>query len=382
MVKHLTLKGPKLKVRSNVEIVNWSNTQLQSKLKQLPDNNEILRLMDVGCSGGVDKHWLDYFKEIDVTGFDPLLDEVDRLNNLFLVRHRYFAKFVGEDKKEASALGNEASQVHSGSTFSLTSASAVQEKFTLQDSSYTEMFFNSGRKPRFTKETISIDAFLVEHKEKSPNFLKIDTDGHDFFVLRGARRTLDELGLFGIQVECQFHGSPGSESNTFSNIDSLLREAGFMLFHLETWNYTRAALPGKFVYDLPGQTDTGSVQWGEALYFRNPELDAKYALWLYQNLGTFFNLIKVLLVHSLDDVAASFVLAVEKAGGSSFTWKSSFFDSIVPANPYGLSRYEKYIELFNLHPEYFYSTAWVSAEKKGGTLSKSKLIALIKRVCK
>ena len=61
---------------------------------------------------------------------------------------------------------------------------------------------------------------------------------------------------------------PTPTANTFANIDGLLREWGFTLFDLDLWRYSRRSLPDKFVYRLAGQTVTGQVQWGEAVYFR------------------------------------------------------------------------------------------------------------------
>jgi hypothetical protein len=48
-----------------------------------------------------------------------------------------------------------------------------------------------------------------------------------------------------------------------------MREAGFSLFDLSTWRYTRGALPGRFVWRSPGPTDRGQPWWGDFLYLRD-----------------------------------------------------------------------------------------------------------------
>ena len=65
------------------------------------------------------------------------------------------------------------------------------------------------------------------------------------------------------------HGASHPYANTFANIDGLLREWGFSLFDVDLWRYSRRSLPDKFYYQLAGQTVTGQVQWGEAVYFRD-----------------------------------------------------------------------------------------------------------------
>jgi hypothetical protein len=79
----------------------------------------------------------------------------------------------------------------------------------------------------------------------------------------------------------QFHGSPHEYANTFSSIDRLLREQGFSLFDLDVYRYSRADLPAPFVYDIPAQTTTGQVSWGEALYLRDLGSSTYEEMWNY-----------------------------------------------------------------------------------------------------
>jgi hypothetical protein len=48
-----------------------------------------------------------------------------------------------------------------------------------------------------------------------------------------------------------------------------MREHGFSLFDFEIYRYSRAVLPGHFVYKIPAQTHEGQVVWGDALYLRD-----------------------------------------------------------------------------------------------------------------
>ena len=75
--------------------------------------------------------------------------------------------------------------------------------------------------------------------------------------------------FLGVMVEMQFQGAPTPDANVFSNIDPLLREAGFTLFDLAPNRYSKSALPGKFRYNLTAQTLNGQVVWSDALYLRD-----------------------------------------------------------------------------------------------------------------
>ena len=48
-----------------------------------------------------------------------------------------------------------------------------------------------------------------------------------------------------------------------------MSENGFVLYDLSTNRYTKKVLPGKFVYRIPAQTQTGQVLWGDALFLRD-----------------------------------------------------------------------------------------------------------------
>ena len=246
-------------------------TRYAKALANLPLASEPPRHLDVGCSGGIDPILLETMPRLLVDGFDPLVEEVERLNGLKLPGHEYWNFFLGASSQGMSKVGAQnAGQELSNTTFHLTSALAAQESLADRGTSYTQEIFNSGFKPTYTDAWTSLSDFLEERGKPVPNFLKVDTDGHDFFVLQGADRSLSSLELFGVEVECQFHGKSGPRENTFANIDEYLRSRGFSLFSLETHKYSRADLPQPFVWNLFAQTTSGQIQWGEAVYFRDP----------------------------------------------------------------------------------------------------------------
>ena len=62
-----------------------------------------------------------------------------------------------------------------------------------------------------------------------------------------------------VEVETQFQGWAHEDANVFSNIDRVLRAAGFSLWTSRSIRMSRADLPGRFVFQFPAQTHTGQV---------------------------------------------------------------------------------------------------------------------------
>jgi FkbM family methyltransferase len=227
-------------------------------------------LLDIGASGGIDAHWRGFGNALRAIGFDPLIRECERLNRKeTLPGVRYRDGFVGVDRIEDSYAKPD--QVRRAApwdpnVYPRSSAIAAME---LMRASSNVRYNNNDPDLRMSAQHFSLDTFLAGEKIPSVDFLKIDTDGYDFEVLTGARDTLATRQLLGLFVECQFHGAVHRHANIFANIDTLLRNAGFALYNLDLYRYTRRALPGRFRDNLPGATRTGQLLWADALYLRD-----------------------------------------------------------------------------------------------------------------
>lgn len=231
---------------------------------------EPLTLIDVGCSGGIDPVWDIFGLHIQAIGFDPLVAEIERLRaQERRPGFRYEAAHVGCPDFERlfpKALREDRVKSQSNWTFHRTSAHRAMQAMGYD---YHREVFNSGAEVKLADRHVDLDSYLAAHGIAAVDFIKIDTDGHDLEVLLGARATLAERGVLGVEIECQFHGPVHPYANVFCNVDRLMREAGFALVDLDVWRYTRGALPGAFYYDLVGQTAGGAVEWADALYMRD-----------------------------------------------------------------------------------------------------------------
>ena len=307
-----------------------------------------LCIVDVGASGGIDQRWSIFGDRLTAVGFDPLVAEVDRLNQLETrpkVRYEaasvtcreYDSLFpvVVRDDQVASRF------IH---PFERSSAVAAHRILNLD---YVREMFNAGAQVEYSDRTVTLDEY-VDSTPLVPDFLKIDTDGGDFQVLLGAANLVAQGNLLGIQIEAQFHGAVHDYANTFSNIDRFLRERGFTLFDLEHYRYSRAALPAEFAIGVPAQTTTGQVNWGEAVYFR--DLAHPYYERMFGVAPTRERVLKLcclFVLYGLSDCAAELLSTSEAL--KTLPQRASLLDALTPSL-FGDTRYEDYLDRFNRDP--------------------------------
>ena len=239
-------------------------------------------LLDVGCSGGVEQRWQIFGDRLRAIGFDPLVAEIDRLNRLstqsgvsyegaFVTCRNYAGLFPPELQRDRIASKND-------DPFPRVSAVAAQSRSSV---SYIQQVFNAGAPVVMSERTVVLGDYVNPSEHAHVDFVKVDTDGHDIEAVLGAEAIMTAGGILGLHVEVQLHGAIHPYANTFANIDRFLRQQGFTLFGLTTYQYSRKDLPAPFVFDLAAQTTSGQVVWGDALYCRDlgsPDYDR---MWPY-----------------------------------------------------------------------------------------------------
>lgn len=327
-------------------------------LKALKDSGLLSKnsftLLDVGVSGGLDNIWRQFEPHLRAVGFDPLVTEVKKLAAEEENENISYVEGWLSCNDDQILAGKEGDGFLSNMSFQHTSVLKAAELMSLD---YTKEFFNAGEQVIFSDKHFTLDEFIESSSLDTVDFIKVDTDGSDYFVLRGAENTLISKGVLGIQVECQMHGSLHPHSNIFSNIDLFLRGLGFSLFDLDCWRYTHAALPGQFYYDIPAQTTTGQVQWADALYILDPFANPKLVdEWLAH--GNYHKIVSLLMIFDLygkSDSAAALINYVLECNtvipGLDLV---KLLDLLVPENRWNIKSYKEYIKKFNQDPTKFY----------------------------
>lgn len=312
-------------------------------------------LIDVGASGGIDGFWAECFgPKLKAVGFDPLIAEVDRLNKARGYGGiRYEAAFVGcpeYDTLFPPSLRHDPIASKDNSSFPGTSAVRASEALRMN---YVKEVFNAGAEVRLTDRHISLDDYVLQSGIHNVDFVKIDTDGHDIEVILGGKEMLRAQGVLGISVESQMHGAAHPYSNTFANIDRLLREWGFSLFDLDLWRYSRRSLPDNFYYQIPAQTMTGQIQWGEAVYFRDlarPDYEQMHGF--AAGLAKKIKLTCLFELYGLPDCSAQILVQLQEQTGDRFF--STLLDELVKTYRGSRLPYAKFLEHFDADPKRFF----------------------------
>ncbi len=312
-------------------------------------------LIDVGASGGIGEVWRAFGASLRAVGLEPLIAEVDRLNREEQSpRVTYEAAFVSSpdfDRLFPPELRKDPVRSRTNDAFKRVSAVRATEIMSMD---YVRDVFNRGARKAVANRTVSLDEYVQPAEYPAVDFVKIDTDGHDFEVLLGARKLLQH-GVLGLLVESQLHGASHEHANTFANIDRYLRDLGFSLFDLELYKYSRSALPAPFVYDIPAQTEAGQVLWGDALYLRDlgdPLYENKHPFEVTRD--RMLKLAGLYSLFGLPDCAAE-LLTVRSAvvGGTHTPWLNlAAKDAGVPGGDYA-----GHLAAFERNPRDFYPTA-------------------------
>lgn len=315
-------------------------------------------LFDVGASGGIEQYWQAFGPALQAVGFEPLKKEVERLNQTAPNPNiRYVDAFVGADNFEALLRAKTATDALAGwlpKVYERASSTLAQK---IANYSFTQRFNNDDPEIVFTDRRISIDSFCQSEGIGNVDFIKIDTDGHDYEVIVGAKETLRRRNVLGLFVECQLHGIVHEHANVFSNIDRVLREAGFALFDFEIYRYTRGVLPGQFQYDIFAQTKEGQVIWGDALYLRDYAAEGYADKWGELSFTKQLKLAALYELFGLYDCAAELLLMLAKTANAEKIRCNEWLDMLAKEINPGVGGYQDLLDRFRSNPAAFFPSS-------------------------
>jgi hypothetical protein len=232
--------------------------------------NDPFVLVDVGCGLGIDPAWRLFGDRLAGHGFDPQLDEIERLRAAEEGGMQYHAAFVGLPPdhplpRRREERRGDTSYFEPGARSSAEAARRLAAE--RGDRTYYET--NAWTDLTLATETIGLADALRREDVDTVDFVKIDTDGSDVDVLLSFEEMLGSAGVLGLMVETPFTGDDDASTNTFHTIDPILKRNGFLIYAMSVNRYSRRALPAQFKYDILAQTISGQPLWGDLVYLRD-----------------------------------------------------------------------------------------------------------------
>ncbi len=205
-------------------------------------------VLDVGARWADTKAWWRIDPIANLVGFEPDAEECARLNDKAesARKERYLPLALGAQQKEA--------------VLYQTTEPACASVYP-PDESLAERFPQLSAIRVQGSKTISLiplDEWWESEDRPSVSFLKLDTQGSELDILRGAERVLENC--VGLEVEAEF--SPLYKGQPlFSDIDAFLRTRGFSL-----WGFRHLC---KYSEQPESINENGRLYWGDAVYFRD-----------------------------------------------------------------------------------------------------------------
>jgi len=242
-----------------------------------------LTLVDVGMRAGIQGYWPVFGKNLRVIGFEPdetefktlsaervpyqqivfpyVLDSTTRKRDFYLRAHNRAADgfYVGL-KWWSARLGPTVKEAlpHDYASF----LAQPDERETTGNT--------------IPIETTTFNKVARDHNLGSVDFMKIDTEGAELDILKGATDYLRPGGLLGLEVEIRT--LPTLNSPLFQEVYSYLYDLGFYLADVDLYRRSRAALPLPVSSDhrdhlgrplALGHTIGGQIALGDALFMRD-----------------------------------------------------------------------------------------------------------------
>lgn len=220
---------------------------------KLLENNKI-NVMDIGCRGGGTPELFFLYKHINLIGFDADKDEVYNLNaNKELASQFNRAVFY-----------NYALDAEEGiKTLYLTSSPGGSSLYR-PSSKHKSLFSNSALDviSEIQLKTEKLDVVVAKEMIKDIDFIKLDTQGTELNILKGAEKSLLP-NILMVESEVEFQEMYENQP-LFPELDIFLREHNFTLFYLNRV-YERISTLDSNKYGY----SKGLLTFGDVLYVKS-----------------------------------------------------------------------------------------------------------------
>lgn len=232
-----------------IHLLRFRNKTIRKILGEFhePLSKNPVVLVDGGASGGLMANFMILQNHLKTVGFEP--DEAA------------YSALAGLNSDNTLVI-NRALYNKNASVDFYTNRNPVTSSLLKPNKEFLSLFPNSSEYDSVKTTRLNattIDEALISNGIPEVDFIKLDTQGSELFILEGGRRTLSTC--FGLEIEVEFC-PVYQDQPLFGDVDHFLRERGFVLFDLRPvyWKRTIGLKYGK---------PKGQLAWADVLYFKD-----------------------------------------------------------------------------------------------------------------
>ena len=215
-------------------------------------NNETdsIRIMDIGASGQLDPKWQKLSPLIDLTGFEPNIDECERLSKQQTTYKKVnYLPYAISGKSEKREL----KETYSPYCWSLLNPNSDW----LKRFSFSYLFEIQKKRQI---QTFALNE-INEIKNQEFDIVKMDTQGLELPILKGGKKMLKNV--FYLETETGFIENYKGET-TFSQVSEYLLKENFIMFDINPNHRIRRKGPFE-----KSELSIGQPLWCEAVWLRD-----------------------------------------------------------------------------------------------------------------
>ena len=202
----------------------YHNKKILNFLKKKIININIF--LDIGAHKGESINlFINNFNINNIYSFEPSIDNYDRLKKNILNFNKKYKKTnlriynFGFGEKKTDLILNQ----------SIETSSSTFNKINVESKYYNKkIFYLKNKKEQFFKETLSkldtLDNFFYENKISLVDVIKIDTEGYEYFVLKGFTQNFHKVRFIIFE---HHYDNMIIKKYTFLNINDLLKKNNF-----------------------------------------------------------------------------------------------------------------------------------------------------------
>lgn len=255
-------------------------------------------VIDVGVRGGESVRWHLLGDRLVVHGFDAVKEAIDELKirNTNNPNRHYHWIAAGKEDGEQQFLFNVENPL----------SSSFQEQGESRYVSYDQYSYESR-----TVQVRKLDSLLDQGAIPKADFLKVDVEGFETYVLMGAQKLL-RSGVLGLESEASFNVSPIYKNSHFVAIQELVISHHLVVFDLNFNRLPRAAfqraLRQKGLPQIKDESSVGKPNTLNVLFCRDliGEAESPHHYGVPPRQVTTDQLIKAMIIyesHGLNDIA-------------------------------------------------------------------------------